>query len=126
LTSKDSWAELVSEFDLSSALDDLYAPSPMMESLKEKIVEREENIKEINNELLQNRKAQHLGCDIEIQNLKSQIVDLQQKLHSTTVIEAVPILSTTSEKQYLREQQLENEVVKLRGQLVEVRSQLKS
>jgi hypothetical protein len=56
---------------------------------------------------------------MEIQNLKSQIVDLQHKLQSTTIIEAVPILSTTSEKQYLREQQLENEVEKLKGQLVE-------
>jgi hypothetical protein len=111
---------------LSSALADLYAPSPMVESLKMKIVERDENIKELNNELLQNRKAQHLGCDMEIQKLKSQIVDLQQKLQSTTVIEVVPILSATSEKQYLREQELENEVQKLRGQLVEVRSQLKS
>jgi hypothetical protein len=92
----------------------------MIESLKVKIVEREENIKDINNELLHNQKAHHLGCDMEIQNLKSQIVDLKQKLQSTTVIEVVPILSTTSEKQYLREQELENEVEKLRGQLDEV------
>jgi hypothetical protein len=55
-----------------------------------------------------------LGCDAEIQMLKSQIVDLQQKLQSTTVIEAVPILFVASEKQYLREKELENEVQKLR------------
>jgi hypothetical protein len=111
---------------LSSALADLYAPSPMVESLKMTIVERDENIKELNNELLQNRKAQHLGCDVEIQMLKSQIVDLQQKLQSTTVIEVVPILFAASEKQYLREQELENEVQKLRGQLADVRSKLKT
>jgi len=87
----------------------------MMKSLKTKIDEREKNIKELNNELLQNRRAQHLGCDIEIQKLKSQIVDLQQKLQSTTVIEVVPILSISLEKQYLREQEIENEVQKLRG-----------
>jgi hypothetical protein len=66
-----------------------------------------------------------LGCDVEIQKLKSQIVDLQQKLQSATVIEVVPIFSTTLEKKYLRKQELENEVHKLKGQFVEVRSQLK-
>jgi hypothetical protein len=52
----------------------------MVESLKMKISERDENIEELNIELLQKWKAQHLGCDTEIQKLKSQIVDLQHKL----------------------------------------------
>ena len=56
-----------------------------------------------------------MGFDAKIQKLKSQIVDLQQKLQSTTVIEVVPILSISLEKQYLREQEIENEVQKLRG-----------
>jgi hypothetical protein len=84
-------------------LSNLYAPSPMVESLKMAIVERDAKIKELNNELLQNQKAHHLGCDMDIQMLKSQIVDLQQKLQSRKVIDAVPILFVASEKQYLRE-----------------------
>jgi hypothetical protein len=38
----------------------------------------------------------------------------------------VPNLSTTLEKQYVREQELENEVEKIMGQLAKVRSLLKS
>jgi hypothetical protein len=45
-----SW-EVVS---LSSSLADLYAPSPMVESLKMNIYERDKKIKDINNELLHN------------------------------------------------------------------------
>jgi len=63
---------------------------------------------------------------MDIQNLKSQIVGLQQKLQSTTIIEVVSILSNASEKQYLMEQHLENEVEKIRGQLFEFQSQMKS
>ena len=114
------------DITLSSALVDLFAQLPMVESLKTKIAERDENIKEINNELLHNRKEQHLGCKTEIHKLKSQIVDLQQKLQSTIVIEVVSILYVASEKQYLREQELENEVQKLKGQMVQVQSQLKT
>jgi hypothetical protein len=62
---------------LSSVLVDLYAPSPMVESLKMMIDERDEKIKEINIEFLNNQKEQHFGCDVEVQNLKSQIVYLQ-------------------------------------------------
>jgi hypothetical protein len=46
---------------LSDSLDDLYAPSPMVESLKMKIVERDENIKYINNEFLHKPKGTTFG-----------------------------------------------------------------
>jgi predicted nuclease with TOPRIM domain len=66
-----------------------------------------------------------LGCDVDIQKLKSKIVDFQQKLKSTIVMEVVSILSATLEKQYLRKKYLDNEIKKIKGQLVEVQSQLK-
>jgi len=56
---------------LSRALVDLYTPSIMVESLKMMIADRDAKIKEFNNELLQNQKAQNLGCDVDIQMLKS-------------------------------------------------------
>jgi hypothetical protein len=37
----------------------------------------------------------------------------------------VPIFSVASKKQYLREQEFDNEVQKIRGQLVDVRSKRK-
>ena len=47
------------------------------QTLKKQLKEKEAKIIELNQKLLENRKAQHLGCDSEIQNLKSQIIALQ-------------------------------------------------
>jgi len=53
---------------------DIFGSSRTHESLKKKLVEKDVNIIEIKHKLLETRKEQHLGCDNEIEKLKSQIV----------------------------------------------------
>ena len=48
-------------------------------TLKKKIEEKEAEIRDLHKKLLETGKALHLGCDIEIQDLKSQIKYLQEK-----------------------------------------------
>ena len=49
-------------------------------TLKKKIEEKEAKIRDLHQKLLEKGKALHLGCDSEIQYLKSQIKALQNKL----------------------------------------------
>ena len=48
-------------------------------TLKKKIEEKETEIRDLHQKLLDKGKALHLGCDSEIQDLKSQIKSLQNK-----------------------------------------------
>ena len=72
-------------------------------TLKKKIEKKEAEIKDLHQKLLEKGKSLHLGCDSEIQDLKSQIKSLQEK----PVAEA--ILYTPSDTD-LREQELKKEV----------------
>ena len=72
-------------------------------TLKNKIEEKEAEIRDLHQKVLEKGKELHLGCDSEIQDLKSQIKALQNK----PVEEA--ILYTPSDSD-LRAQELENEV----------------
>ena len=49
-------------------------------TLKRKIEEKEAGIRDLHQKLLEKVKALHLGCDSEIQDLKSKIKALQNKL----------------------------------------------
>ena len=68
-----------------------------------KIEEKEDEIRDLHQKLLDKGKELHLGCDSEIQDLKSEIKDLGNK----PVVEA--ILYTPSDSD-LRAQELEKEV----------------
>ena len=48
-------------------------------TLKKKIEEKEAEIRDLHQKLLEKGKTLHLGCDSEIQDLKSQIKSLQNK-----------------------------------------------
>ena len=74
-------------------------------TLKKKIEEKEVEIRDLHQKLLEKGKALHLGCDSEIQNLKSQIKALQEK----PIPEAKSILYTPGDT-YLRAQELDKEV----------------
>ena len=56
---------------------DDFSSSTTHESLKKKLAKREAKIRELNQKDLENKKVQHLGCENEIKELKSQIVTLQ-------------------------------------------------
>ena len=71
--------------------------------LKKKIEEKEAEIRDIHQKLLEKGKELHLGCDSEIKYLKSQIKALQKKPM------AEEILYTPSDID-LKEQELEKEV----------------
>jgi len=89
------------------------------QTLKKQIEEKEANIADLNQKLLENRKVQHLGCESEIQNLKSQIKALQEK----PIPKAESILYTPGDTD-LRAQEIENEVKQFRRKLAEVQSEL--
>ena len=72
-------------------------------TLKKKIEEKEVKIRDLHQKILEKGKALHLGCDSEIQDLKSQIKDLQEKPMAES------ILYTPSDTD-LRAQELEKEV----------------
>ena len=87
-------------------------------TLKKKIEEKEAKIRDLHQKLLEKGKALHLGCDSEIQDLKSQIKALQKK----PVVEA--ILYTPSDTN-LRAQELEKEVQHFKRKLSAVQSEMK-
>ena len=60
---------LQESFSASLALGDLYGSSPLHKEMKEKMVGKDEKIRELESKLLEGRKAQHLECDMEIQAL---------------------------------------------------------
>ena len=87
------------------------------ESLKNQLKEKEAKITKFNQKLLNNRKSQHLGCESEIQSLKSQLIALQQN--------PIPqeVLLTLNDTE-LRVEQLEKEVQQVKKQLVDVQFEL--
>ena len=58
---------------------DIFGLSTIHETLKKKVDQREDEIKEIKLKILDNRESQHLGCKAEIENMKFQITTLQKK-----------------------------------------------
>ena len=100
---------------------DIFSSSSIHESMKKKLDDQESIIIELRQCLFENRQAQHLGCNSEIEKLKSQIVSKKQK----SILQSVSLLYTL-DKNYLREQQFEQEVQNLRIKLVELKSDLQS
>ena len=47
---------------------------------------KDAKIRELESKLLEGRNVQDLGCDMEIQTLKSTIASLQKKLQGTTTL----------------------------------------
>ena len=87
------------------------------------MVKEDAKIRELESKLLEGRKVQHLGCDMEIQTLKSTIVDLEKKLKvPATAMTAIPILPNETES---REKEQEKEIHNLKRELTEVKNQLK-
>ena len=84
---------LQERFSTSLALGDLYGSSPLHKEMKEKMVGKDAIIRDLESKLLEGRKVHHLGCDMEIQTLKSRIVDLEKELKGpTTTMSAIPVL----------------------------------
>ena len=87
-------------FSIRFALGDVSNSSPLYKQIKEEMVEKDAKIRDLESKLLVGRKVQHLGCDMEmvcdmeIQTLKSIIVDLQKELQGpffvTMVIPVIP------------------------------------
>ena len=80
----------------------LFAWSPINETLKKKLAEREDEIKDLRLKLLDNQESQHLGCKSEIEDLKSQIATLQKN----NILRPVAILYTPDNTE-LRAKELE-------------------
>ena len=55
---------------------DLFAWSTIKETIENKLEERDDEIKEIRLKILEDIESQHLGCNFEIEDLKSQIATL--------------------------------------------------
>ena len=78
---------------MSLALGDFYASSLLHKEMKEKMVEKDAKIRELESKLLEGIKVQHLGCDMEIQTLKPTIVDLEKELKGpAAAMSAIPVL----------------------------------
>ena len=74
-------------------LGNLYGSSPLHKEMKEKMARKDAKIRELESKLLEGRKVQHLGCDMEIQTLKSRIVDLEKELKEPpAVMRAILVL----------------------------------
>ena len=71
---------LQESFSTRLTLGDLYGSSPLHKEMKEKMARKDAKIRELGSKLLEGRQVQHLGCDMEIQTLKSTIAYLQKKL----------------------------------------------
>ena len=65
---------LQERFSVSVSLGDLYGSSPLHKEMKEKMAGKDANIRELESKLLEGRKVQHLGCDMEIQHLNSELL----------------------------------------------------
>ena len=67
--------------------------SPLYKQIKEEMDEKDAKIGELESKLLVGQKVHHLGCDMEIQTLKSRIVDLEKELKGpTAAMSAIPVL----------------------------------
>ena len=86
-------------FLTSLALGDLYGSSLLHKEMKEKMAKKDAKIRELESKLLEGcRKVQHLGCDMEIQTLKSTIADLEKELKGpTAVMTAILVLPNETE-----------------------------
>ena len=91
--------------------------------MKEKMAGKDEKIRDLESTLLEGRKVQHFGCDMEIQTLKSRITDLEKELKGTAAaMSAIPVLPIETE---LREKEHKKEIHNLKHELTEVKNQLK-
>ena len=99
---------------------DLSTWSTINETMKNKVVEREDEIKELRLKLLENRESQHLGCKSEIKDLKSQIATL----HKNNILQRVAIVYTPDNTE-LRAKELDTEAEDLRKKLTQVQSELR-
>ena len=76
------------------SLGDVFGSSPLYKQVKEDMDKKEANIRDLESKLSVGQKVQHLGCDMEIQTLKSKIVDLQNELQGpvfvTMAIHVIP------------------------------------
>ena len=87
------------------------------------MVEKDAKIREMESKLLEGRKFQHLGCDMEIQTLKSTIVDLEKELKGpAATMTAIPVLPNETKS---REKEKEKEIHNLKCELTKVKNQLK-
>ena len=53
---------------------DISSPTTMLEPLKKEVAQKDAEIKELKEKILDNEQVQHLGCKNEIKELKSQIL----------------------------------------------------
>ena len=59
---------------------------------------KDAKIRELESKLLEGRKFQHLGCDMEIQTLKSTFADLEKELTGpAAAMNAIPFLPNETE-----------------------------
>ena len=73
--------------------------------MKEKMVRKDVKVRELESKILEGRKFQHLGCDMEIQTLKSRIADLEKELKGPAVaMSAIPVFPSETK---LREKEQE-------------------
>ena len=73
--------------------------------------------------MLTGRKVHHLGCDMEIQTLKSKIDDLEKELKGpATAMSAILVLPNETK---LRAKEQEKEIHNLKRELIEFKNQLK-
>ena len=111
---------LQERFSMSLALGDLYALSPLHKEMKEKMVRKDAKIRELESKLLEGRKVQHLGYDMEIQTLKSTIADLEKELKGPdAVMSAILVLPNETE---LREKEHDKEIHNLKHELTKVKN----
>ena len=92
--SLEKWEKMLHEcFSTIISLGDVFDMSPLYKEMKENMVENDAKIREIESKLLEGQKFQHLGCKMEIQTLKSTIVDLQKELQGqATAMMEIPIV----------------------------------
>ena len=90
------------------------------ETLKNKLSERDDEVKDIRLKILEDRESQHLGCKFEIEDLKSQIATLQKN----NMLQQVAIVYTPNNTE-LRENELETETEQLKKNLTQVQFDLK-
>jgi len=84
---------------------------------------KDAKIRELESKLLEGRKVQHLGCDMEIQTLKSRIADLEKELKGPAA--AMSVFLVLPNKTKLRAKEQEKEIHNLKHELTEVKNQLK-
>ena len=82
------------------------------------MAEKDAKIREPESKLLEGRKVQHLGCDMEIQTLKSRIADLEKELKGpAATMSAIPVLPNETK---LRAKEQEKEIHNLKHELTKV------